>query len=74
MNRLTHIQAQDYTRLYFDAHSDEGDSLPIIIGSVVSTHVPEGEEAIDVMFLMKNGGSHIFTVWIEVDGCIYGEW
>lgn len=70
-NRITHTQAKDYVRLHLD---EIGYTQPVIVGSAANEDFPE-VEAIDVMFLIPGSeNSQLFTVWIETDGRIYGEW
>lgn len=76
-NRLTHTQAKDYVRLYFDDIEGAG-NRPQIIGTAPArceSFIEAGIEGIDVLFLLPGGDdNYMFTVWIETDGRIYGEW
>lgn len=76
-NRITHTQAKDYVRLYFDDIEGAG-NRPQIIGTAPTADlglIGEGIEGLDVLFLLPASEyQYMFTVWIEADGRIYGEW
>lgn len=70
MQEITRTQAMDYVRMFMD----ELGYRPQIEGVKVSEEFPD-IEALDVWFYIP-GVEHLqgFTVWIEEDGSLYGEW
>lgn len=71
---ITHMQARDYVRLYFDGIDGAG-NRPQIIGTAATEDEGLKGEGMDVLFLLPNSEyQYVFTVWIEADGTIYGEW
>ena len=65
MDLLTIETAEQYVRDYF---------AKIEVKILESSHREEdSDQIIDVRF-EHMGGRHIFTVWTDEDGKLYGEW